>query len=656
MKGIKKEGWISYKVDGIFSFLWQKRYLVLNDSYLSFYKSDRVGEEAVLSVALTSITNVSRIQMKQNCFEILRATDQKDNVSPINSYFYESNSKRSIFISTRTERDLHGWLDAIFAKCPLLSGVSSPTNFTHKVHVGFDPKVGNFVGVPDSWAKLLQTSEITYDDWNRNSKAVIKALQFYEDYNGLDTIQSNNNVNSSVDLKPLKSPTKYIINKRTSSIKRSLSKTRRQSKTNSILPAYRSELKPFPRSTEKNNSVTNIEHNELYTTLHEKDKACTGKESSASLQTNQLKKKEKQTIQHHLRRQDNSAALKPRRLAPSAPVTKGYDGTPKEDLLELSDADDSEEIIMKMKTVAIDANPRPYFQMIEKAGQGASGAVYLSKRIKLPQKKDQRFFESHCHRTIGERVAIKQIHLSKQPRKQLIMNELLVMNDSHHENIVNFLEAYIIDAEELWVIMEYMEGGCLTDILDAAAETSSGKRSSPLNETQMAYIVKETCQGLMFLHDNKIIHRDIKSDNILLNSQGLVKITDFGFCAELTEKRSKRATMVGTPYWMAPEIVNQKGYDEKVDVWSLGIMLIEMIEGEPPYLNEDPLKALYLIANNGSPKLRHPESVAKKTRQFLDACLQVNVDLRASVRKLLMLEFLSLACSPTEFKLAIKWR
>ncbi|CAI4050795.1 putative serine/threonine protein kinase SKM1 SKDI_15G0460 [Saccharomyces kudriavzevii IFO 1802] len=655
MKGIKKEGWISYKADGMFSFLWQKRYLILNDSYLLFYKNDRLNEEPVLSVALTSISNVSRIQLKQNCFEILRATDQRDNLSAINSYFYESNSKRSIFVSTGTERDLHGWLDAIFAKCPLLSGVSSPTNFTHKVHVGFDPKMGNFVGVPDGWAKLLQTSEITYDDWNRNSKAVIKALQFYEDYNGLDTIQSEKQTHTSLGLKPLKSPTKYIVNKRSNSIKRSLSKTLRKNKTDSILPAYQSELKPFPRSFEDNNSVTSIKNSKLY----DEDGMHVSKDYVAYLQTKQLEKREQQAIQQHFRRHDSNAILKPHRAAPSAPIAKDHDGgirAPTEDLLELKDAGNFDEIIMKMKTVAIDVNPRPYFQMIEKAGQGASGAVYLSKRIKLPQENDLRFLNSHCHRIVKERVAIKQIHLSKQPKKQLIMNELLVMNDSHHENIVNFLEAYIIDDEELWVIMEYMEGGCLTDILDAAVGSNDGKKSSALNESQISYIVRETCQGLKFLHGNNIIHRDIKSDNILLNSRGLVKITDFGFCVELTEKRSKRATMVGTPYWMAPEIVNQKQYDEKVDVWSLGIMLIEMVEGEPPYLNEDPLKALYLIANNGSPRLRHAELVSNKTRQFLDACLQVKVEMRASVRKLLTFEFLSLACGPEEFKLAIKWR
>ncbi|XP_068239569.1 serine/threonine-protein kinase PAK 3-like isoform X2 [Palaemon carinicauda] len=271
--------------------------------------------------------------------------------------------------------------------------------------------------------------------------------------------------------------------------------------------------------------------------------------------------------------------------------------------------------IKKLRQIVSVGDPVKKFALQKKIGQGASGAVFTA-----------------IDQTTGDSVAIKQMVLAKQPRPELILNEILVMQGSKHLNIVNYLDSYLV-AEELWVVMEYLAGGSLTDVV---TETC-------MQEGQIAAICREVLQGLQFLHERSIIHRDIKSDNILLGMNGEIKITDFGFCAQLSPEKTKRTTMVGTPYWMAPEVVRRRQYGPKVDIWSLGIMAIEMLDGEPPYMNEDPLRALYLIANNGKPEIKERDKLSTYFQDFLDQCLEVDINARPSAGKLLQHPFLRLA-------------
>lgn len=261
-----------------------------------------------------------------------------------------------------------------------------------------------------------------------------------------------------------------------------------------------------------------------------------------------------------------------------------------------------------LREICSPGNPTELYCKLKKLGQGASGEVFVGQ-----------------NRKTGQLVAIKQIDMCNQQKPALIINEISILKNSHHPNIVNYLDSFLM-GYQLWLIIEYMEGGALTDLLEARGH---------LNEGDIATISNEVIKGLHHLHMRSIIHRDIKSDNILLGADGQVKITDFGFCAELSAEKRKRATMVGTPYWMAPEIIKQKKYDASVDVWSLGIMMIEMIEGEPPYLSEEPLKALYLIATHGKPTLKHPGRISSQLTSFLNSCLEVDVNHRAKSKELI---------------------
>jgi len=267
-------------------------------------------------------------------------------------------------------------------------------------------------------------------------------------------------------------------------------------------------------------------------------------------------------------------------------------------------------------------DPLQIYGDMKKVGEGAAGEVFLATS------------------TDGSPVAVKKMQLNGESLK-LLITEISIMKTSHHDNIVDYVESYIVE-DQLWVVMEFMGGGCLTEVLEQFD-------SVKMTEAQMAYASRETLKALIYIHSLHRIHRDIKSDNILLGDNGSLKIADFGYAAQLTQKQQKRNTVVGTPYWMAPELIRGLDYGTQVDIWSLGIMVMEMAEGEPPYMEFPPLRALFLITTKGIPPLKEPEKWSDEFQDFVSQCLVKEVEDRPSGEELLQHPFLKNACTAEEF-------
>ncbi|KAL7831865.1 hypothetical protein AOLI_G00294130 [Acnodon oligacanthus] len=272
-----------------------------------------------------------------------------------------------------------------------------------------------------------------------------------------------------------------------------------------------------------------------------------------------------------------------------------------------------------LQMVVDPGDPRTYLDHYIKIGEGSTGIVCIA-----------------TVKSTGKLVAVKKMDLRKQQRRELLFNEVVIMRDYHHENVVEMYNSYLV-GDELWVVMEFLEGGALTDIVT----------HTRMNEEQIATVCLSVLKALSVLHAQGVIHRDIKSDSILLTHDGRVKLSDFGFCAQVSKEVQRRKSLVGTPYWMAPELISRLPYGPEVDIWSLGIMVIEMVDGEPPYFNEPPLKAMKMIRDNLPPKLKNLHKVSPLLKGFLDRMLVRDPAQRATAQELLKHPFLSKSGPPS---------
>ncbi|KAG1396868.1 hypothetical protein G6F60_009370 [Rhizopus arrhizus] len=474
--------------------------------------------------------------------------------------------------------------------------ISGPYNAKHVTHVGFDASTGEFTGLPQEWQTLLQYSGISKREQYQNPQAVLDAIGFYK-----ENIEHGESVYHKMERA-------HAANDRSDMMQELDYNDHINEQIIPILPEYK---KPSSSERLKDEQLyqQQLYQRQLQLQQLKQQERLMSKPTNTAHSSHAARDydiKRKLSAKQRERREENKPA--------QSPLT-GSPGTVKQRVKEKKHTMKDTEVIAKLRTICVEADPTLVYKSMKKIGQGASGGVYIA------------YTEGSDYP-----VAIKQMNLEQQPKKELIINEILVMKESRHKNIVNFIDSYLWRGD-LWVVMEYMEGGSLTDVVT----------NNMMMEGQIAAVCFEVLEGLQHLHSKGVIHRDIKSDNILLSLYGDIKLTDFGFCAQLNEMQSKRTTMVGTPYWMAPEVVTRKEYGPKVDIWSLGIMAIEMVEGEPPYLNENPLRALYLIANNGTPKLQNPEALSPVFRDFLAKCLEVEVDRRPSASEMLQHPFLKLA-------------
>ncbi|OWK57267.1 Serine/threonine-protein kinase PAK 1, partial [Lonchura striata] len=214
----------------------------------------------------------------------------------------------------------------------------------------------------------------------------------------------------------------------------------------------------------------------------------------------------------------------------------------------------------------------------------------------------------------------------------------MVLKINKNPNIVNYLDSYLVD-NQFWLVMEFMDGGTLSDVIS----------KTYLSEEEIAAISRECLQGLDFLHLNHVIYRDVKSNNILLRTDGSVKLgqyipgqvqcsgnwADFGLFAQLTPEQSRRSSVASTSGWMAPEVLTGQPYGPKVDIWSFGIVGIEMVEREVPHRNETPVSDELLIARGERPQLRQANRFSPSLRDFLSCCLQTDKEQRWSAKRLL---------------------
>jgi serine/threonine-protein kinase CLA4 len=601
-----KEGWASVKEGKNFIQPWKQKWLILRKEQLDFHKTD--GGKISYSIILKDVLAVSRVEAAGTIFEIKRALNgQSSNPGE------DDGISKTLQIKVKGDDDLYEWIDFIYARCPGMGGVSNPTNFSHSVHVGFDPNTGEFVGLPPEWSKLLNSSAITKEDYERNPQAVFEVLEFYSDITKraqdpntypsmtptppasanknkqLGYGMSGANVapprplqqpqrNNSFPTPPTSSSSNNAPRRPTPPETQQQRMQMQQMASNYVDPQTREEQRQKQLEAQRQRDREMEEQNrrdmEAYNASLPKTRptiaqqeiggfgggatadrynpsrapppapraAAPQPQAAASLRTQRqapsaptpangarppvtttqssssipqqnggqrspaarIEQSTQRPQEPRYQNGPNSAQasvpraapngqavpasrlpapvnqVKPLNVAPKQPANNGIQQndavkaaeaaltakppTERKQDVRMSTMSESE-VMAKLKEAVSKDDPNMSYSKQKKIGQGASGSVYVAKVKENPLSPIAR--EVIRQQGSKAQVAIKQMDLAHQPRKELIVNEIMVMKDSKHRNIVNFLDAFLRNnSTELWVVMEYMEGGALTDVID----------------------------------------------------------------------------------------------------------------------------------------------------------------------------------------------
>lgn len=581
-----KEGWAQVKESKNFIQPWKQKFLVLRKEALDFHKQE--GGKVSYTLFLKDVINVGRVEAAGTIFEVKRHSNGSS-TSPGD----DDGTTKSLQIRVKSDDDLYEWIDFIYARCPGMGGVSNPTNFSHAVHVGFDPQTGEFVGLPPEWSKLLNSSAITKEDYERNPQAVFEVLDFYSDltkraenpaqypsltptpppgavqnkqlgyggssiapprqapqppqrptYNSSpsqNSIQAQPQRPSPTDQRPpmQSSQSGYGAEDRYRQEEEARRREREAEQNRLDMEAYNASIpqkkvplaqqelggysgssspgqpdrynpaRPAPSAPKKTTNPQDLRAQRPAPpppSSNQQRPPLQTQQSSSSVR-DQQRPRQDQPPQSPATRYPNGSSPQqrangaqnqpPSRLpAPAVkPLNVGNKNNGQTDAVKAAEAAltakppaqekkqdvrmstmSEADVMKKLREIVSKQDPNQVYAKQKKIGQGASGSVYVAKiknpEALLPRDREanptiDRLYKNYQMDGRLPSVAVKQMDLAHQPRKELIVNEIMVMKDSSHPNIVNFLDAFLRNQDsELWVVMEFMEGGALTDVID----------------------------------------------------------------------------------------------------------------------------------------------------------------------------------------------